>query len=234
MKKICESLREHAKKIIDFEKKKMLPLTKEELKSYQDTKVCYICGKKLLKQLANDRNYQKVRDHCHFRDKYRGVAHSICNLRFNLPNKIPAVFHNGSNNDYHFIIKELVNGFEGQFESIGKNTEEYKTFSVPIETEVINIDKDVNESVVTISYKRKFIDSERFMASALPNLVDYLPEGNLKIKHKDCYCFLEYQSVKDNLIKYKCLSCIKDYLNKLDEKFKKQFKNTFKFSDNDQ
>ena len=49
IKKICESLREHAKKIIDFEKKKMLPLTKEELKSYQDTKVCYICGKKLLK-----------------------------------------------------------------------------------------------------------------------------------------------------------------------------------------
>ena len=26
----------------------------------------------------------------------------------------------------------------------------------------------------------------------------------------------------------------KDYLNKLDEKFKKQLKNTFKFSDNDQ
>ena len=26
----------------------------------------------------------------------------------------------------------------------------------------------------------------------------------------------------------------KDYLNKLDEKFKKQFKKTFKFSDNDQ
>ena len=49
MKKICESLREHAKKIIDFEKKKMLPLTKEELKSYQDTKVCYICGKRVLK-----------------------------------------------------------------------------------------------------------------------------------------------------------------------------------------
>ena len=49
IKKICESLREHAKKIIDFEKKKMLPLTKEELKSYQDTKVCYICGKRVLK-----------------------------------------------------------------------------------------------------------------------------------------------------------------------------------------
>ena len=32
MKKFCESLREHAKNIIDFEKKKMLRLTKEELK----------------------------------------------------------------------------------------------------------------------------------------------------------------------------------------------------------
>ena len=29
----------------------MLPLTKEELKSYQDAKVCYICGKTLLKSL---------------------------------------------------------------------------------------------------------------------------------------------------------------------------------------
>ena len=46
-------------------------------------------------------------------------------------------------------------------------------------------------------------------------------------------CFLKYESVKKNLIKYKCLSCNKDYSNKLDEKFKKRFKNTFKFSDND-
>ena len=46
MKKFCTSLREHAKNIIDFEKRKMLPLTKEELRSHQDRKVCYICGKK--------------------------------------------------------------------------------------------------------------------------------------------------------------------------------------------
>ena len=39
MKKFCEFLREHAKNIIDFEKKKMLPLTKEELKSHQDAKL---------------------------------------------------------------------------------------------------------------------------------------------------------------------------------------------------
>ena len=36
MKKFCTSLREHATNVINFEKKKMLPLTKEEVKSYQD------------------------------------------------------------------------------------------------------------------------------------------------------------------------------------------------------
>ena len=38
---------------------------------------------------------------------YRGWAHSICNLKFYVPKAIPVVFHNDSNYDYHFIIKEL-------------------------------------------------------------------------------------------------------------------------------
>ena len=49
MKKFCTSLREHAKDTIDFEKKKMLRLTKEELKSHENAKVCYTCGKKIVK-----------------------------------------------------------------------------------------------------------------------------------------------------------------------------------------
>ena len=47
----------------------------------------------------------------------------------------------------------------------------------------------------------------RFMASSLSNLVDNLAEEIPKIKYINCDCFLEYESVKDNLIKYKCLSC---------------------------
>ena len=35
------------------------------------------------------------------------------------------------------------------------------------------------------------------------------------------------------MIKYKCLSCNKDYSNKLDEKLKKWFKNPFRFPNND-
>ena len=41
------------------------------------------------------------------------------------------------------------------------------------------------------------------------------------------------KSVKDDVIKYKCLSYNKDCSNKLDEKLKKPFRNTFKFSNND-
>ena len=71
------------------------------------------------------------------------------------------------------------------------------------------------------------------MATLLSNLVDNLVEGIHKIKCKDSDCFLEYASVNDNLIKYKYLYCNKDYSNKFDEKLKKPFKNTFKFSNND-
>ena len=66
------------------------------------------------------------------------------------------------------------------------STEKYKKFSIPIEKEVTEIDKDVNESVLTISQKIKFIDSARFMATSLSNFVGNLTEQVNKIKSKDC------------------------------------------------
>ena len=88
-----------------------------------------------------------------------------------MPNEISVVF----------IIKELGNGFEGQFEYHGKNTAKYKIFSVPIEKERIKIRKDGNENVATISYETKFIDSARFLASSLSSLSDNHTEGIHKI-----------------------------------------------------
>ena len=71
------------------------------------------------------------------------------------------------------------------------------------------------------------------MTTSLSNLVDNHAKVIHEIKCKDCDCFIEHESVKDNLIIHKCLSCNKDYSNKLDEKLKKRFKNTFNFSNND-
>ena len=67
--------------------------------------------------------------------------------------------------------------FQGQFQCLGENTKKRNIFFVPIEKEVIKIDKDGNENVISISYKIKFIDKPRFMASSSSNLVDNLAEG---------------------------------------------------------
>ena len=45
---------------------------------------------------------------------------------------ITVIFHNGSKYDYYFIIERLANAFQGKLELLGKNTEKYKTFSIPI------------------------------------------------------------------------------------------------------
>ena len=83
MKKFCKDLKEHATRIINYEKKKIIALTKEKI-NYNDQQICYICKK----EFSNDdkKNY-KVRDHCHYTGKYRGPAHNICNLSYNYTSK---------------------------------------------------------------------------------------------------------------------------------------------------
>ena len=170
MKKFFSSLKEHATNIINFEKTKMLPLTKKELKLGQEATECYICVDRFLTKLSKSTNYRKVsfcqsESHCHYTGKYRVAAHSVCNLKFIVPNEIPVIFHNGLNYHYYSIIKELPNEFEGKFECLGENTEKYKTFSIPIEKIVTETDKD----------------SARFMTTSLSNLVYNLTEGIHKI-----------------------------------------------------
>ena len=104
---------------------------------------------------------------------------------------------------------------------------------MPIRKEITKNNKEGNESVTTKSYKIKVIDSAKFMASSLSNLVNNLAEGMHKIKCKDCYCFPEYESVQDNLIKYRCLSFNACYSNQLDEELRNKFKNICKLSNND-
>ena len=169
-------------KIINYEEKEMIPLTDNENKSYEEQEECHICQK----EFCYDKNekkkfkiYQKVRDHCHYTGKFRGAAHSICNLRY----KVPKEIHNGSTYDYHFIIKQLAEDFKGQFECLGENTEKYITFSVPIK-------EDDNSKKIT--YKLKFIDSYRFMQSKLSDLVDNLSE----INNKDCKTCMERKNIK--------------------------------------
>ena len=51
----------------------------------------------------------------------------------------------------------MVKEFEGNFECLGENTEKYITFSAPIK-------KKIENKNIEITYKKKFIDSYRFMS----------------------------------------------------------------------
>ena len=205
-------------------------------------------SRKIENKYFKDKRYRKVRDHSHT-GEYRGAAHSICNLKYRVSKKTPIVFHNRSNHDYYFIIKKLAKEFKKLFTCLGKNTEKYITFTVPIEKEVTRTDKNGEEVTKNISYILQFIDSTRFMASSLSNLLNNLSERihrikckfvhddekckTCGIKYKYCDCFLKYENFKDDLIEYKCLFCKKNCKRKFDEKLKEQLFNTYKFSKHD-
>ena len=54
---VCISLREIAVNVNNFEKKKMLPLTEEELKLHQDFTIRYICRKTFTQKLASEKSH---------------------------------------------------------------------------------------------------------------------------------------------------------------------------------
>ena len=110
MKKFCISLREHSMEIISFFKK-------NEVINKRAAIIIWKCK----------------RDHCHYTDEYKGAAHNNYNLKYSVPKEISIVFHNGSNYNYHFIIKELAEKLEGQFANLREIIEKYIDFSVPIE-----------------------------------------------------------------------------------------------------
>ena len=154
----------------------MIPLIDDDKFKYKESKQCYLCGQSFNtnKQSKYYMNYKEVRDHCHYTGKYRGDAHSLCNLRYQEERDIPVIIHNGSNYDFHLLIKDLAKEFKSDIYCLGKNMEKYISFSVPIHNKKID-----NE---TINYNVKFIDSYRFMNFSLDALVDNLSEIKNEIK----------------------------------------------------
>ena len=170
--KFCETIMAEAKRLYESAPKKpMDKLTKEQTVELITAKECHICFKRFS---PKDR---KVRDHCHYTGKYRGAAHSSCNLRYRIPDYIPVVFHNVAGYDVHLFIKELAK-HTTKIGVIAKNTENYIPFSVKVEVDKF-IDKAgktaLNEKSKEIELR--FIDSFKFMSSSLDSLVSNLVKG---------------------------------------------------------
>ena len=136
--------------IINYEKKEMIQLTLEENISY-DEHECHICEGMFWVDEDDEKykNRKKVKNHCHYTGKFRGAAHSKCNLNYKIPNNIPIIIHNVSY-DTRFIMNQLA--------------EEYITFSVP--------NKKKCDGNKTITLKLRFIDSFRLMPASLSDHVD--------------------------------------------------------------
>ena len=128
----------------------MKSFTKKQQESYENAKIFDICNEKFENKYWKDKKYCKIRDHFRYTGEYRGAAHSICNLKISLwayivPKKMSIVFHNRSNYDYHFTIKELAEEFKKQFICLEENTEKCITLTVLIEKKVARIDKNGEE-----------------------------------------------------------------------------------------
>ena len=127
---------------------------------YKNNNVCRFCEKFI--------ESDKVRDHCHLTGKYRGPAHSKCNINVTQKqsNFIPFIFHNFSNYDCHMFFKKLVDKKKDKvdFDIIPKTNEEY----------------------ISVTYGCiRFIDSYRFLSSGLDSLVKNLDEDDFKILKKE-------------------------------------------------
>ena len=96
-----------------------------------------------------------MRDHCHVTGKYRGSAHTDCNLSYRLTNKIYVIFHNLRGYDSHLIMQEI-GKFKNNINVIPNNMEKYMAFM---------IDRNLI-----------FIDSFQFMNQSLSNFADNLPK----------------------------------------------------------
>ena len=143
---------------------------------------------------------RKVKDHCHYTCKYRGAAHSKCNLEYKIVKEIRVLFHNGIVYDYHFIIKYLAREFKGNFECFVENTDKYISITVPFK-KGINDDEE-------IKYRMRISDSCRFIQDSLSTLVDNLPE--LKNKEIDSDVLIKrfyntYQLSDNDIVKFKLL-----------------------------
>ncbi|XP_065640508.1 uncharacterized protein LOC136073078 [Hydra vulgaris] len=150
---------------------KKIVFTTENKENFNNAKVCLICEKDLKKE--------KIRDHCHIIGKYRGVAHNKCNLKHKLPKFIPVIFHNLTGYDSQLFIKKL----SGELSSAGKincipnNEKKYISFSKEVK---VNEYTNKKGKKVEVNQELRFIDSYRFMASSLDELVKNSINENYK------------------------------------------------------
>ena len=60
MKIFCKDLKDQAMKIINYEKKEMIPLTNKEKETHENQKICYICEQEFCTNENNEKEFRKM------------------------------------------------------------------------------------------------------------------------------------------------------------------------------
>ena len=107
MQKFLKYLGVHALNSVNFEKKKMTPLTNKQQELYEKTKICNISKKRWNKNTLMIKTIVKLKTLVMILVNTVCATHSMFNLKYSVPKEILVVFHDVSNYDYHFTIKEL-------------------------------------------------------------------------------------------------------------------------------
>ena len=218
-KKVCNL----AYDFINIYKQPMIDLTECEKYKYDNAKYCHLCKK----VFGEAKKHKKVRDHDHYTGKFRGAAHSICNLRYSTQRDIPVFFHNGTNYDFNLVIPELAKEFKPELHCIPLNGEKFMSFSIPIKKKTYANSKNTKKKLLT--YNLRFIDSARHMNESLCTLVDNL--SGLR----NCYCEKKsFDNIKttykvinnEYIVNTRCKACLWRKDIKLSE-LVKNFPNTY-------
>ena len=169
--KFVEMLEEDIKIIAIIPEKKMV-FGKEEKERFDKQTKCWICNEEF-----NDKDVKVT-------GRYRGAAHNSSNLKYRKPSFTPVTFHNLSGYDSHLFIKNL--GFSaGNIDCIPNNEERYISFTKRIQ--VGSYTSKIGETK-PLHHQIRFIDSFKFMATSLDNLVNNLPKdafNNVKRYYAD-------------------------------------------------
>ena len=130
-------------------------MTSKDYEDFRRATKCHICA------CGFQQNDEKVRDHDHRTGKYRGAAHSKCNINYFSNRYVPVVFHNLRGYDGHFVVKEMYNlGRKcDNIMPVAQNSEKFKNFKID---------------------KLKFIDSMFFLDSSLEKLSENLIDESHK------------------------------------------------------
>ncbi|XP_070171035.1 uncharacterized protein [Polyergus mexicanus] len=160
-----------AKTIIDTDAS-MTDLTPDEWERFVNATRCSVCERPF------ESRDVRVHDHRHLTGRYRGPAHSNCNLNYKDTYVIPVFFHNLSGYDGHFIIKDVANAFPGSVEVLPITKETYISFTK-------NVEDAWDEGWFGRRLKLRFVDSLKFLNASLEKLASYLDKSELRIARSE-------------------------------------------------